>query len=92
VVLCREDADEDTRELSVDMRELMLLIRGNKKLTLETASSTREALRFHPQLCRSVRRTVTTAGAWTLTRVKATCCGGATIARLGADLVLVNIR
>jgi len=91
VVLCREDTDEDTLELSADMLELML-IRGNKKLTLETASSTREALRFHPQLCRSVRRTVTTAGAWTLTRVKATCCGGATIARLGAELPLVNIR
>jgi hypothetical protein len=91
VVLCREDTDEDTLELSVDMLELML-IRGNKKLTLETASSTREALGFHPQLCRSVRRTVATAGAWMLTRVRATCCGGATIARLGAELSLVNLK
>jgi hypothetical protein len=43
-----------------------------------------EALRFHPQFCRPVRCTVTTAGAWTLMRVRATCCRGATIARLGA--------
>ena len=61
-------------------------------MTLEMAASTREALRFHPQLCRPMRRTVATAGAWTLTRVKATCCGGATITRLGAELAQVNIR
>lgn len=52
-------------------------------MTLEIATSTCEVLHFHPQPCRPVRRTVATAGAWTLTRVKATCCWGATIARLG---------